>query len=59
MWGHPPEALWNYTPQQAAAWATLGFARHRQAMAEQLSIAAMGAQGKGDTIKATLKEWGE
>jgi len=57
VWGHPPEALWSYTPKQAAAWAVLGFARDRAEKSEQLKIAAMAARGKEDSLKATLKEW--
>jgi len=58
-WGHPSAAVWEYTPKQAMAWATLGQARKRSELAEQLMITAMGAQGKGDMINATLKEWGQ
>lgn len=56
VWGHPPAMLWSYTPKQAAAWATLGMARKRSELAEQLMITATGAQGKSDTINERLKE---
>lgn len=56
VWGHPLEALWDYTPRQASAWAALGLARKRTELAEQLMIAATGAQGKSETINERLKE---
>lgn len=58
-WGHPLDAVWHYTPRQATAWAALGGARKRSEMAERLMIAALGAQGKRETINETLKEWDE
>jgi hypothetical protein len=38
-------------------WLTLGHARQRAEASEQLTIAAMGAQGKGDAISKQLREW--
>jgi hypothetical protein len=58
-WRHPPDAVWNYTPRQADAWATLGHARHRAEAGERLMIAAMGAQANGDAVKKQLREWSD
>lgn len=56
-WQHPPESVWNYTPRQIAAWLEVGHARHRAEAGERLMIAAMGAQGKNETITKQLREW--
>lgn len=56
-WGHPPERLWQYTPRQAAAWATLGIGRKRAEMAAALAIARMAAHGKDESVQKQLREW--
>jgi hypothetical protein len=51
--------LWEYTPRQASAWATLGFARKRTEMAESLALQTMAAREKPEAINKQLKEWND
>jgi len=46
----------NYTPKQIGAFLTIAAARRRRELAEQLHIAALGAQGDGKAVQAALKE---
>jgi hypothetical protein len=55
-WGHPSAAVWEYTPRQAMAWASLGLARKRSELAEQLHIGALAARGEPQALKETLRE---
>ena len=55
-WGHPSAAVWEYTPRQAMAWASLGLSRKRSELAEQLQIGALAARGEPQVLKAALKE---
>ena len=55
-WGHPAAEVWGYTPKQAMAWATLGLARKRSELAEQLQIGALAARGEPQALKETLRE---
>jgi len=46
----------DYTPRQIAAFLTIAAARRRRELAEQIHVAALGAQGDGKAVKETLKE---
>jgi len=46
----------DYTPKQVGAFMTIAAHRRRRELAEQLNIAALGAQGEGKAIKETLQE---
>lgn len=46
----------DYTPKQIGAFLTIASHRHRRELAEQIHVAALGAQGDGKAIKDAQKE---
>jgi hypothetical protein len=48
----------SLTPRQIAAYREFGEKLDRMDMANNLAIAAMGAQGDSKAIEKTIKEWG-
>jgi len=55
--GHPPDAVWGYTPAQASAFITLAGKRAKKDRAFDLSVAAMAQRSKADDINKRIKEW--
>jgi hypothetical protein len=55
-WGHPPAAVWSYTPKQAFAWMTLGAARAKRERAMAIGDNALAAHGEGKHIKRAIED---
>lgn len=49
--------MWDYTPRQVFAFCSLATRRRAAELREDLVVAALGAQGEGEAIKAQLREW--
>lgn len=57
--GHPPAAVWDYTPRQIAGFLHFAGKRRKRETAEALSIGAMAARGDPKELKKQIKELGE
>jgi hypothetical protein len=54
--GHPPEAVWNYTPRQTAAFLVIAAKRRRREMRELLQLHSLAARGDPKIVERLLKE---
>lgn len=54
--GHPPDAVWGYTPRQLAAYLFIANRRRKRELSEQLAINALAAQGDGEALKRQMRE---
>jgi len=55
--GHPPEAVWNYTPRQLEAYLKLATARRKYEAAEYVSLTLMATRGPPDEVQKQLTDW--
>jgi hypothetical protein len=55
-WNHRAEAVWEMTPRQVFAWATLGIDREKVERATRLVDGANAARGDGSDIQRTVRE---
>lgn len=56
--GHPPEAVWGYTPRMMAGFLHFAHERRQREAAETLSLAALAARGDPKDVTKTLKQLG-
>lgn len=49
--GHPPHAVWSYTPRQMSGFGYFAGRRRKQELAETLSIHTAAARGEGQDVK--------
>ena len=47
------------TPREVHAWVELANERRRRELAENLTVAALGARGSENDIKERLREWSD
>jgi hypothetical protein len=55
--GHPPAAVWRYTPRQADAYLKLASVRLKQEKAAALGIAALAVRGEADDVNKQVSDW--
>lgn len=53
---HDPAAVWNYTPREITGYLQLARHRHKQDVAEQLNIIAMGSRGEPKELQKYVRE---
>ena len=56
-WGHPPSAVWGYTPREIDGFMHFAGIRQKQEAARDLSIGAMASRGEQKAVNKRLKEW--
>jgi len=56
--GHPPAAVWQYTPRQMQAFLFIAARRRQREHRELLALHAMAARGEGKDIKKALRDDG-
>jgi hypothetical protein len=56
--GHPPAAVWHYTPREIAGFLGLARARRRRGLGEQLAIAAAGQRAEPKALQRLLQRLG-
>lgn len=54
--GHPPAAVWKYTPRQMHAFLFIASKRHQREQREYLALTAMASQGDPKAIQKALKD---
>ena len=54
--GHPPDAVWGYTPRQISAWLQVIVWRKKEDTAQSLSVGALAARGDPKEVKKAYKE---
>jgi hypothetical protein len=57
--GHPPAAVWNYTPRQIAGFLFFSSKRKNREDASKLSIGAMAARGDPKDVKKQVEKLGK
>lgn len=56
MLGHPPSAVWDYSPRQTAAYMQFAIEDRQRELRELLAIMAMAARGDPRAIEKALKD---
>lgn len=56
LWNHRPEAVWQMTPQQVAAWVSLGHDREAADRANRLADGFGAARGEPREVERTIRE---
>ncbi len=54
-YGHPPSAVWEYTPKQLRAWLEFAERRKQREMHDAIVVGALSSQAEGKVIKKQLK----
>lgn len=54
--GHPPEAVWEYTPRQSMAFLLLARKRMKRDQAEGLSLARLAAHGSAEDLRDAMRK---
>lgn len=54
--GHPPDAVWSYTPRQITGFLKYAARRRKQDMPHQLWLGAMASRGDPKEITKLVKE---
>lgn len=55
MSGHPPSAVWEYTPRQIWAFLSIARRRRRRDLADLLNIQLLATSGDGAAITRQLR----
>ena len=56
--GHPPTAVWQYTPRQMQAYLFIASRRRQRENRELLALYAMATRGEGKDIRKALRDDG-
>jgi hypothetical protein len=56
--GHPPAAVWQYTPRQMQAYLFIASRRRQREQKELLALHAMATRGEAKDIKKALRDVG-
>jgi len=56
--GHPPAAVWHYTPRQMQAFLFIASRRRQREQRELLALYAMATRGEAKNIKKALRDDG-
>ena len=56
--GHPPAAVWQYTPRQMQAYLFIAGRRRQREQKELLALYAMATRGEGKAIQKALRDDG-
>lgn len=54
--GHPPDAVWRYTPRQIAGFLHFASIRQRRERAAALAMGFNAARGKPQDVKTQIKD---
>lgn len=54
--GHPPDAVWNYTPRQIAGFLSFAAARLKREQVRDLAVGFSAARGKPQDVKQQMKD---